>query len=101
METFDNAINGDRLVLVDFYATWCQPCQRMHPVLDELKAQLGDRLRILKINVDQHTDIAARFRVQSVPTLMLFRQGWQLWRQPGYLSLPELRATLDPFLTQQ
>lgn len=101
METFDNAINDNRLVLVDFYATWCQPCQMQHPVLAELKAQLSDRLRILKINIDQHTDTAARFQVRSVPTLMLFRQGRQLWRQSGYLSLPDLRATLDPFLAQQ
>ena len=100
METFDNAINEDRLVLVDFYATWCQPCQMQHPVLAELKAQLGDRLRILKINIDQHTDTAARFQVRSVPTLMLFRQGQQLWRQSGYLSLSDLRATLAPFLSQ-
>lgn len=101
METFDNAINDDHLVLVDFYATWCQPCQMQHPVLAELKAQLGNRLHILKINIDQHTDTAERFQVRSVPTLMLFRQGQQLWRQSGYLSLPDLRATLDPFLAQQ
>ena len=55
METFDNAINDNRLVLVDFYATWCQPCQMQHPVLAELKAQLSDRLRILKINIDRGT----------------------------------------------
>lgn len=101
METFDNAINSDSLVLVDFYATWCQPCQMLHPVLDELKAQLGDRLRILKIDIDRHSDTASRFQVRSVPTLMLFRHGQLLWRQPGYLSLPDLQATLDPFLSQQ
>ena len=101
-ENYDNEVlNTKGVCLVDFYATWCQTCQMQHPVLAELKAQLSDRLRILKINIDQHTDTAARFQVRSVPTLMLFRQGRQLWRQSGYLSLPDLRATLDPFLAQQ
>lgn len=100
METFNDVIHSDRLVLVDFFATWCQPCQMMHPVLEQVKATLGERIRIVKVDVDKYTDTAARFRVQSVPTLMLFRRGEVLWRSSGALSRTDLLVTLDPFLNE-
>ena len=90
MESFNNVISSGQLVLVDFYATWCGPCKTMHPVLQELKQRLGDQIRILKIDVDRYQNIAAQYRIQSVPTLMLFRNGQTLWRQSGALPLPAL-----------
>lgn len=90
MESFNNVISSGQLVLVDFYATWCGPCKSMHPVLQELKQRLGDQIRILKIDVDRHQNTAAQYRIQSVPTLMLFRNGQTLWRQSGALPLPAL-----------
>ena len=69
METFNDVIAGKKLVLVDFFATWCQPCKRMHPILEEVKGVLGDRIRIIKIDVDKQNEIAAQFNIQSVPTL--------------------------------
>ena len=98
METFNNVISSDRLVLVDFFATWCQPCKMMHPVLEQVKATLGERIRIIKVDVDKYTDTAARFQVQSVPTLMLFRRGEMLWRSSGAMSRTDLLVTIDPFL---
>lgn len=90
MESFNDVISSGQLVLVDFYATWCGPCKTMHPVLQELKQRLGDQIRILKIDVDRYQDTAAQYRIQSVPTLMLFRNGQTLWRQSGALPLPAL-----------
>lgn len=97
-ETFNEAISADGLVLVDFYATWCQPCRMMHPVLEQAKTALGDRIRIIKVDVDRHADTAARYAVQSVPTLMLFSRGEVLWRSSGAMTRAELLATLDPFV---
>lgn len=70
----------------------------MHPVLEELKKQLGDRLRILKIDVDKHQDIAIQYQIRSVPTLMLFRNGQRLWQQSGALPLSELKNYLQKYL---
>lgn len=90
MESFNDVISSGQLVLVDFYATWCGPCKTMHPVLQELKQRLGNQIRILKIDVDRYQNTAAQYRIQSVPTLMLFRNGQALWRQSGALPLPAL-----------
>lgn len=98
METFKDVISGDRPVLVDFFATWCQPCKMMHPILEQVKEVLGDRIRIIKVDVDKYGMTAGQYHVQSVPTLMLFRQGEVLWRTSGVVPKTELLATLDPFL---
>ncbi len=101
METFNDVISGNQLVLVDFFATWCQPCKMMHPVLDQVTATLGDRIRIVKVDVDQHGITAGRHQVRSVPTLMLFRNGEMLWRQSGAMSKTDLLAVIDSFLDKQ
>ena len=98
METFKDVIAGDQLVLVDFFATWCQPCKMMHPVLEQVKDVLGERLRIIKVDIDRHPQTATQLQVQSVPTLMLWRRGELLWRESGAMSKADLLATLDPFL---
>ncbi len=100
METFTDVINADRLVLVDFFATWCGPCKVMHPVLEQLKKQLGDRLRIIKVDVDKHQSVAYQYQVQAVPTLMLFRRGQMLWRQSGALPLQQLQAIVSQELAK-
>ena len=99
METFNDVINSGQLVLVDFFATWCQPCKAMHPILEQVKCVLGDRIRIIKVDVDKYGVTASQYRIQSVPTLMLFRNGEVLWRTSGVVDKAELLATLDPFLT--
>lgn len=97
MEKFNDVINGNQLTLVDFYATWCGPCKMMHPVLEQLKADLGDSIRITKLDVDKSGDIAEAYRIQSVPTLMLFRRGEMLWRQSGAMRLADLKATISNY----
>ena len=101
METFNNVINSGQLVLVDFFATWCQPCKAMHPILEQVKSVLGDRIRIIKVDVDKYGVTASQYRIQSVPTLMLFRNGEVLWRTSGVVDKAELLATLYPFLTEK
>jgi len=87
---FNEIINTNDLVLVDFYADWCGPCKMMSPILQEVKATLQEAVKIIKINVDQHQDLASHFMVRGVPTLMLFKEGKMLWRQSGVLSTTDL-----------
>ncbi len=94
METFADIINGGQLTLVDFFATWCGPCKMMHPVLEQLKAELGDQVRVIKLDVDKNEALASEYRIQSVPTLMLFRQGEMLWRQSGAMRLADLKDVI-------
>lgn len=98
METFYDVINSGQLVLVDFFATWCGPCKAMHPVLEQLKAQMGDRIRIIKVDVDKHGQPASEYNVQAVPTLILFRNGQVLWRQSGALPLNQILSVINQYL---
>ncbi|MGO3164194.1 MAG: thioredoxin [Sphingobacteriaceae bacterium] len=90
MASFNEIIQKNKMVLVDFSAEWCGPCQTLAPILKELKEDLGDALSIIKIDVDKNQSIATEFRVQGVPTLMLYRGGQQVWRQSGLITKNEL-----------
>ena len=98
MEKFNDVINSGQLVLVDFFATWCQPCKMMHPILEQVKSVLGNRIRIIKVDVDKNDITASQYRIQSVPTRQRCRIGEVLWRTGGVVEKTELLATLDPFL---
>ncbi|MGN0032407.1 MAG: thioredoxin [Candidatus Limimorpha sp.] len=98
MESFDRVISGEQLVLVDFFATWCQPCKMMHPVLEQVKEVLGDKIRIIKVDVDKNNSAAGRFNIQSVPTLMLFKKGELLWRTSGVVQKTELLSVANKYL---
>ena len=97
MGNFNDIINSEQLTLVDFFATWCGPCKMMHPVLEQLKDEMGESIRIIKIDVDKNNSLAMNYRVQSVPTLMLFRKGEMLWRQSGALPLSALKNLIEQF----
>ena len=97
MENFNDIINSEQLTLVDFFATWCGPCKMMHPVLEQLKDELGESISIIKIDVDKNNSLAMNYRVQSVPTLLLFRKGEMLWRQSGALRLNDLKAIVNQY----
>ena len=86
MEKLSDIIQSSQLTLVDFYATWCGPCRMMHPVLEQLKKELGDSIRIVKVDVDKNEAVAMQMRIQSVPTLMIFKEGEMKWRQSGHVG---------------
>ena len=88
--TFQDIINTDKPVLIDFFATWCGPCQMLGPILKQVKDSLGDRVSIIKVDVDKNQELAAIQQVRGVPTMMLFQNGQQLWRQSGVLSKEEI-----------
>ena len=90
MSKFNDLINSDIPVLVDFFATWCGPCQMLMPVLKEVKDNMGERVKILKIDVDKNQELAAQFQVRGVPTMVLFQNGKQIWRQSGVLTKDEI-----------
>jgi thioredoxin 1 len=89
-DSFKDIINSDKPVLIDFFATWCGPCQMLGPVLKQVKDSLGDRVSIIKLDVDKNQELAAMQQVRGVPTMMLYQRGQQLWRQSGVLSKEEI-----------
>lgn len=91
MGKFQEIVQSETPTLVDFFATWCGPCQTMMPVLDQLKDKMGDKIRVLKIDVDKNPDVAAKFKVRGVPTFVLFQKGEILWRQSGGMDVSTLQ----------
>ena len=94
MSKFSELINQDKPVLVDFFAEWCGPCKMMSPILKEVKDSLGDSVAIIKIDVDKNQELAAKYQVKGVPTLLLFKQGKQVWRQSGLVQKNDLLSIL-------
>lgn len=94
MSSFKELINSDQPLLVDFHATWCGPCKQLAPELERLKQMLGERIRIIKIDVDQNPQAAAVYEVSGVPTLILFRKGQILWRQSGVVRAQQLAGII-------
>lgn len=97
-ETFGEIIAGDKLVLIDFTAEWCGPCKMMKPILDELRERMGDKIRILKIDIDRSPAVSEAFGIQSVPTLMLIQNRNILWRQSGVMHANQLERIIQQFL---
>ena len=95
MDKFSEVIKSDKPVLVDFFATWCGPCKMMAPILHDLKAAVGDKVTILKIDVDKNPEVSSQFQVQGVPTLIIFKQGKVAWRQSGVVPAKELQRILN------
>lgn len=89
-DSFSNIIKSDTPVLVDFYADWCGPCKMLAPILKQVKDDLGNQVKIIKVDVDKNQELAAKFQVRGVPTMVLFKEGKQLWRQSGVLQKQQI-----------
>ncbi len=96
-EEFDTLMKED-LVLVDFFATWCGPCKMLTPVLEDLSEELKDKLTIVKVDVDESPDLAKRFGIMAVPTMILFKSGQQVNAFQGYMAKPQLKQAIDQYL---
>lgn len=99
MASFNELIKKNKVVLVDFSAEWCGPCQTLSPILKDVKEQLGDRLSVLKIDVDRNQALARNFAIQGVPTMILYREGIQVWRQSGLLTKGQLLTIIEQYLS--
>ncbi|PQJ75257.1 thioredoxin [Polaribacter gangjinensis] len=97
MSNFSSLINQEKPVLVDFFAEWCGPCKMMSPILKEVKDELGEKVSIIKIDVDKNQNLASQFQVRGVPTLVLYNKGQQVWRQSGMVQKRELVSIINKF----
>lgn len=98
MANFKELVERNKLVLVDFSAEWCGPCQTLAPILKEVKEHFSDNLSVLKIDVDRNKALARNFSVQGVPTLILYKSGQQVWRQSGLLTRTNLIAIINQYI---
>lgn len=98
MSSFQQILNDPKPVLIDFYAEWCGPCKMMSPILKELKEKMGETLHIIKIDVDNNQQIASKYQVRGVPTLMLVKAGSVLWKQSGVMDANSLQKTIQNYL---
>ena len=95
---FESIINDSKPVIVDFHALWCGPCKVQSPILKEVAAEFGERVRVIKIDVDQNPVVAGQYRIQSVPTLIVFKEGQLVWRNSGVVSKNQIESILNQYI---
>ncbi|MEY5041154.1 MAG: hypothetical protein RLZZ414_696 [Bacteroidota bacterium] len=94
---FNSIIQSDKPVLIDFFAEWCGPCKTMAPILKEVKDKVGDSAQIIKIDVDKNPQLSAKFGIRSVPTLMIFKSGKEMWKQSGVFPSNQLVNLINQY----
>jgi len=95
--SFGNLTDSETPVLIDFFATWCGPCQTLAPILEDVKKDLGEKVKIVKVDVDKNQTLAQKFQVRGVPTVMLFKNGEQVWRQSGVLTRADIKKVIESY----
>ncbi len=98
METFQQIIDGEKPVLVDFFATWCGPCKTLSPLVAEIGKEIQGKARVLKIDVDKNQTLAAQYQIQSVPTLLIYKKGKVVWKKVGGTNKMEIIQAINSFL---
>ena len=98
MSDFNELINSKKPTLVDFYADWCGPCKMMNPIIESTKKELGEGATILKVNIDNNSDVAIQYGIRSIPTLVLFKEGEVVWRQSGVPSKNLIVESVKKFI---
>lgn len=98
-KSFKDLIAGDQPILVDFYATWCGPCKMMQPILEDVASKLGEKVKIIKVDVDKNPSAADNYQVKGVPTIILFRNGKIVWRQSGVVQTAQILQVVNQHLT--
>lgn len=93
--SFKDLINSGQVVLVDFFGTWCGPCQALMPILKDVKDELGEGIKIVKIDIDKNKSLAMKYQVRSVPTMILFKDGEPKWRQSGVLQKKDILHVIE------
>ncbi len=96
--SFDKIIDSETPVLINFFADWCGPCKMLAPILTQVKSDLGDKIKVIKIDVDKNQSLAAKYQVKGVPTMLLFKNGKQVWRQSGVLQKNDIIKVIEPHL---
>ena len=97
-KTFNDLIQDEKPVLVDFFAEWCGPCKMMAPVLQDFSKEMGDKVRVIKVDVDKNQNAALAYQIQGVPTFILFQKGKILWRQSGMVTGHQLKSITSQYL---
>lgn len=95
MNTFNEMINGNTPVLVDFYADWCAPCRMMAPILQQVSKEMEGKVKVIKVNVDKNGDAARKYQIRSIPTMILFRNGKVQWQGVGVMQADQIKAIID------
>ncbi|MHC1703693.1 MAG: thioredoxin [Tenuifilaceae bacterium] len=95
---FESIINDTKPIIVDFHALWCGPCKVQSPILKDVATEYGEKVRVIKIDVDQNKELARKYNIQGVPTLIIFKEGKIAWRQSGVASKNQLQTTLSQYL---